>query len=213
MNDKKYEVKNDLKLKIFMTKESLKGYKPFITQKGLQKIVNSLYDLYYGTITIDEFGSSLNTQEQIFISSKYHNDDSYYNQDCLYHVIEFNGGKYFIASDGYGNVDRLSIFSLNRMLPQVYDYTNSIDRELSLEGLCHILHSLNVKCSGIEAVVKNHQVEVLIKAYIIDGIIKDLVAKNEDIAEINKFINMLNQEFNMSVIMQESNVRARKRTK
>ena len=213
MNEKKYEVKNDLRLKIFITKEILKGYKPYLTEKELQKIVNSLYNLYYGTITNEEFTGVLNTQEQIFISSKYHNDDSYYNQDCLYHVIEFNGEKYFIASDGYGNIDHLSIFNLNRILPQIYDYTNSMDRKLSLEGLCHILHSLNVKCSGIETVVKNHQVEVLLKAYIFDGIIKDLVAKNEDIVEINKFINMLNQEFNMSVIMPEVNVKTRKRTK
>ena len=185
MNDKKYEVKNDLKLKIFMTKETLKGYKPLLTQKELQKIVNSLYDLYYDTITTQEFRDSLSPQERIFLSSKYHNEDSYYNSDCLYHAFEYKGKKYLIASDGYGNVDHLSIHNLKRVLPQIYDYASSIDSELSLEGLCHILHNLNAKYSDIETVVRNHQIESLIRAYVLDGIIKDLIAKNEDIDKIN----------------------------
>ena len=213
MNDKKYEVKNDLKLKIFMTKESLKGYKPYLTQKELQKIVISLYDLYYGSITTQEFIDSLNNQERIFMSSKYHNDDKYYNQDCLYHAFEYKGKKYLIASDGYGNVDYLSIHNLKRVLPQIYDYASSIDSELSLEGLCHILHNLNAKYSGIETVVRNHQIEALIRAYVIDGIIKDLIAKNEDIDKINDFINILNKEFSMNAIVPEVNVKTRKRTK
>jgi len=213
MNDKKYEVKNDLKLKIFMTKELLKGYKPYLTQKELQKIVISLYDLYYGSITTQEFIDSLNNQERIFMNSKYHNDDKYYNQDCLYHAFEYKGKKYLIASDGYGNVDYLSIHNLKRVLPQIYDYANSIDSELSLEGLCHILHNLNAKYSGIETVVRNHQIETLIRAYVIDGIIKDLIAKNEDIDKINDFINILNKEFSMNVIVPEVNVKTRKRTK
>ena len=213
MNDKKYEVKNDLKLKIFMTKESLKGYKPYLTQKELQKIVISLYDLYYGTITTQEFIEGLNNQERIFMSSKYHNDDLYYNQDCLYHAFEYKGKKYLIASDGYGNVDYLSIHNLKRVLPQIYDYASSIDSELSLEGLCHILHNLNAKYSDIETVVKNHQIEALIRSYIIDGIIIDLVVKNEDIDKINNFINILNKEFGMNVIVPEVNAKIRKRTK
>ena len=213
MNDKKYEVKNDLKLKIFMTKELLKGYKPYLTQKELQKIVISLYDLYYGSITTQEFIDSLNNQERIFMNSKYHNDDKYYNQDCLYHAFEYKGKKYLIASDGYGNVDYLSIHNLKRVLPQIYDYANSIDSELSLEGLCHILHNLNAKYSGIETVVRNHQIETLIRAYVIDGIIKDLIAKNEDIDKINDFINILNKEFSMNAIVPEVNVKTRKRTK
>ena len=213
MNDKKYEVKNDLKLKIFMTKETLKGYKPLLTQKELQKIVNSLYDLYYNTITTQEFRDSLSPQERIFLSSKYHNDDQYYNQDYLYHAFEYKGKKYLIASDGYGNVDHLSIHNLKRVLPQIYDYASSIDSELSLEGLCHILHNLNAKYSDIETVVKSHQIEALIRAYIIDGIIKDLVVKNEDIDKINDFINILNKEFGMNIIVPEVNAKTRKRIK
>lgn len=213
MNDKKYEVKNDLKLKIFMTKETLKGYKPLLTQKELQKIVNSLYDLYYDTITTQEFRDSLSPQERIFLSSKYHNEDSYYNSDCLYHAFEYKGKKYLIASDGYGNVDHLSIHNLKRVLPQIYDYASSIDSELSLEGLCHILHNLNAKYSDIETVVRNHQIESLIRAYVLDGIIKDLIAKNEDIDKINYFINILNKEFGMNVIVPEVNAKARKRIK
>lgn len=213
MNDKKYEVKNDLKLKIFMTKETLKGYKPLLTQKELQKIVNSLYDLYYDTITTQEFRDSLSPQERIFLSSKYHNEDSYYNSDCLYHAFEYKGKKYLIASDGYGNVDHLSIHNLKRVLPQIYDYASSIDSELSLEGLCHILHNLNAKYSDIETVVRNHQIESLIRAYVLDGIIKDLIAKNEDIDKINYFINILNKEFGMNVIVPEVNAKARKKIK
>ena len=213
MNDKKYEVKNDLKLKIFMTKETLKGYKPLLTQKELQKIVNSLYDLYYDTITTQEFRDSLSPQERIFLSSKYHNEDSYYNSDCLYHAFEYKGKKYLIARDGYGNVDHLSIHNLKRVLPQIYDYASSIDSELSLEGLCHILHNLNAKYSDIETVVRNHQIESLIRAYVLDGIIKDLIAKNEDIDKINYFINILNKEFGMNVIVPEVNAKARKRIK
>ena len=213
MNDKKYEVKNDLKLKIFMTKETLKGYKPLLTQKELQKIVNSLYDLYYNTITTQEFRDSLSPQERIFLSSKYHNEDSYYNSDCLYHIIEINGEKYFIASDGYGNVDYLSIFNLRRIIPQIYDYANSIEYTLSLESLCHILHSLNVNCSNIETTIKHHQIEDLLKTYIIDGIVKDLIIKNEDTDKIEEFINVLNKTFDMNVIMPEVNVKIRKKIK
>lgn len=213
MNDKKYEVKNDLKLKIFMTKETLKGYKPLLTQKELQKIVISLYNLYYDSITTQEFIDSLNIKERIFMNSKYHNDDPYYNQDCLYHAFEYKGKKYLIASDGYGNVDYLSIHNLKRVLPQIYDYASSIDSELSLEGLCHILHNLNAKYSDIETVVRNHQIESLIRAYVLDGIIKDLIAKNEDIDKINDFINILNKKFGMNVIVPEVNAKARKRIK
>lgn len=213
MNDKKYEVKNDLKLKIFITREILKGYKPYLTQQELQKIVNSLYDLYYGTITVRDFEGNLNVKEQIFLSSKYHNRDSYYNQDCLYHIINFNGKNHYVASDGYGNIDELSIFSLNRVLPQIFDYYSNINGRLSLEGLCHVLHSLNIKCPNIEAVVKNHQVEVLLKSYLIDGVIKDLIVKDEDITKIDDFINILNKEFNMNIIMPAANKKIRKRTK
>lgn len=210
MNDRKYEVKNDLKLKIFMTKELLKGYKPYLTQKELQKLVNSLYDLYYGSTTAQEFIECLNNREHSFMSSKYHNNNLYHNQDCLYHEFEYKGTKYVIASDSYGNVDYLSIYNLKRVLPQIYDYASSIDSELSLEVLCHILHSLNAKYSDIETVVKNHQIEVLIRTYIIDGIIKDLVIKDEYIDKINNFINRLNKEFGMNIIVPEVNVKTRK---
>lgn len=213
MNDKKYEVKNDLKLKIFMTKELLKGYKPYLTQKELQKIVISLYDLYYGSITTQEFRDSLSPQERIFLSSKYHNEDSYYNSNCLYHIIEFNGEKYFIASDGYGNIDYLSIFNLRRIIPQIYDYAYSVEYTLSLESLCHILNSLNIDCSNIETAIKHHQIEDLLKTYIVDGIVKNLIIKNEDIDKIEEFINILNREFDMNVIMPEVNVKTRKKTK
>lgn len=207
MNDKKYEVKNDIKLKIFITKEILKGYKPYLSQKELQNIVISLYDLYYNVIATQEFIEGINRREFVFLCSKYHNEDSKHNQDCLYHEIEYKGEKYFVASDSYGNVDCLSIYSLRRILPQVYDYASNIDGELSLEGLCHVLHSLNAKCSGIETVVRNHQVEVLLRAYIIDGIVKDLVIKNEDIDKITEFINMLNREFGVSVIVPEIKIK------
>ncbi len=213
MNDKKYEVKNDLKLKMLMTKETLKGYKPFLNQKELQGIVNSLYGLYHDAITIQEFTDNLSPQERIFLSSKYHNEDSYYNSDYLYHIIEYNREKYFIASDGYGNVDCLSIFNLKRIIPQVYEYANSIDSELSLEGLCHILHSLNAKCTNIEATIKHHQIEALIRAYIIDGILKDLTLRGEDDGKINEFINTLNKEFNMNIVMPEVNIKKRKKIK
>ena len=88
MNDKKYEVKNDLKLKMLMTKETLKGYKPFLNQKELQGIVNSLYGLYHDAITIQEFTDNLSPQERIFLSSKYHNEDSYYI--LIIYIISLN---------------------------------------------------------------------------------------------------------------------------
>ena len=213
MNDKKYEVKNDLKLKIFMTKETLKGYKPLLTQKELQKIVVSLYGLYYGKITIQEFASNMNSHERVFMNSKYHNDDLYFEREYLYHTFEYKNKIYLIASDCFGNVDCLSIYNLRNVLPQIYDYASSIDSELSLEGLCHILHNLNAKYSDIETVVRNHQIESLIRAYVLDGIIKDLIAKNEDIDKINYFINILNKEFGMNVIVPEVNAKARKRIK
>ena len=53
----------------------------------------------------------------------------------------------------------------------------------------------------------------MLKTYIVDGIVKDLIIKNEDTDKIEEFINILNREFDMNVIMPEVNVKIRKRIK
>ena len=58
MIEKKYEIKNDLKLKLLIVKEVLKGYKPYLTTEELQGIVDAILSLYYNNIEEDSFISN-----------------------------------------------------------------------------------------------------------------------------------------------------------
>ena len=213
MIEKKYEIKNDLKLKLLIVKEVLKGYKSYLTTEELQGIVDAILSLYYNNIEEDSLIDNLNYRQKIFIYSKYRTFDSYYNQDSLYHIIEYQGKKYGIESDSMGYVNDMSICNLRSVIPSIYEYTKSLDHKISLEGLCYILHNSGVKCDSIMTTIKNRQIEVLIKEHIIDNTIKYLIINNEPIDRVNSFVNMLNKEFNMSIIMPEVDIKKMKKVK
>ena len=112
-----------------------------------------------------------------------------------------------------GYVNDMSICNLRSVIPSIYEYTRTLDRKISLEGLCYILHNSGVKYDSIMTTIKNRQIEVLIKEHIIDNTIKYLIINNEPIDKVHSFVNMLNKEFNMSIIMPEVDIKKMKKVK